>query len=144
MSGREWTLADWVAEQQPPDARFSQSLAGIGRRVRTGDSFFVAVRELLDEFALLPRRELKERALAERPKPTGDDRLDAYLAALGEHLAAKEGLDRPAWMCEPDRFLERFWFVSEVPGLAATAVAQSPAAFRRRGIFIGESTLARV
>jgi len=26
------------------------------------------------------------------------------------------GIERPSWSVEPDRFLDRFWFVSEVPG----------------------------
>jgi hypothetical protein len=51
----------------------------------------------------------------------GDD-----LGALAEHLAAVHGLDRPAWSVEPDRFLDRFWFVSEVPGFRAIAIAQTP------------------
>jgi hypothetical protein len=39
---------------------------------------------------------------------------------------------------------ELFWFVSEVRGFRALALAQSPAAFRRRGIFIAEGALQRV
>jgi hypothetical protein len=54
------------------------------------------------------------------------------------------GLERPAWAVEPERFLERFWFKSAVPSFRALAVAQSPAAFRRRGIFIDEGALQRV
>jgi hypothetical protein len=38
----------------------------------------------------------------------------------------------------------RFWFVSEVPGFRAIAIAQAPAAFRRRGVFIPERSLHRV
>jgi hypothetical protein len=53
-------------------------------------------------------------------------------------------LRRPAWSVEPVRFLDRFWFVSEVPGFRATAIAQAPAAFRRRGVFIPERSLHRV
>ena len=52
--------------------------------------------------------------------------------------------DRPVWATEPDRFLECFWFVSGVPGFRAIAIAQSPAAFRRRGIFIARDALSRV
>jgi hypothetical protein len=79
-----------------------------------------------------------------RPEPTGDPRADAYLGALAEHLAATHGIKRPAWSVEPDRFLDRFWFVSEVPGFRALAIAQSPAAFRRRGIFVAKGALQRV
>jgi hypothetical protein len=79
-----------------------------------------------------------------RPESTTDPRADAYLGALAEHLAATNGIERPAWSLEPERFLERFWFVSEVHGFRALAVAQSPAAFRRRGIFIAKGALERV
>jgi hypothetical protein len=42
------------------------------------------------------------------------------------------------------RFLDRFWFPSAVPGFRALAIAESPAAFRRRGIFIARGALERV
>ena len=43
------------------------------------------------------------------------------------------------------RFLDRFWFVSDVPGFRALAIAQAPAAFRRRRcVFIPERSLHRV
>lgn len=92
----------------------------------------------------MPSDDLRARATRVRPEPTGDPRADAYLGALAEHLAATRGLERPGWALEPGRFLDRFWFVSEVPGFRALAVAQSPAAFRRRGIFIAEGALQRV
>jgi len=40
--------------------------------------------------------------------------------------------------------LGHFWFVSDVVGFRAIAIAQSPAAFRRRGIFIACDALSRV
>jgi hypothetical protein len=71
-------------------------------------------------------------------------RQDAYLGALAEHLAAAHDLSRPSWAVEPGRFLSQFWFVSENPGFRALAIAQAPAAFRRRGVFIPERSLHRV
>jgi hypothetical protein len=44
----------------------------------------------------------------------------------------------------PDRFLDRFWFVSDVPGFRAVSIAQAPAAFCRRGVFVPERSLHRV
>ncbi|MCA1673022.1 MAG: hypothetical protein LC799_12775 [Actinobacteria bacterium] len=137
------TLRDWLAENPPPDGAFSQSVAGVARRVPDGDAFLPAVRELVDEFNLLGNDNQRGRALAERPEPTGDPRHDAYLGALAEHLAAAAGIARPAWTCEPSRFLDRFWFVSEVKGFRALAIAESPAAFRRRGVFISQGALER-
>ncbi len=137
------TLKDWIAANPPPDEAFTQSLALVADRVRAGEELRFAVRELLDEFKLLPRVDLRERAIATRPAPTGDPRADAYLGALAEHLAVVNGLDRPGWTTEPERFLERFWFPHLLPAFRPLAIAQSPAAFRRRGIFIAAGALDR-
>ncbi len=138
------SLRDWLAEHPPPDSAFRQSLAGIARRARDGDDFFLAVRELLDEVALSSTAHQRRRAIAEEPERTGDPRHDAYLAALGEHLALIHGLRPPDWTSAPQRFLNTFWFASDVKGFRALAIAQSPAAFRRRGIFIAAGSLTRV
>jgi hypothetical protein len=137
------TLREWIAAHPPPDHAFGQSLALVGRRVRAGEDLRFAVRELLDEIQLLPREDLRQRAIDEPPPPTGDIRADAYLGALAEHLAAVHGLQRPPWSIEPERFLERFWFPGLLPAFRALAIAQSPAAFRRRGIFIAAGALER-
>ena len=143
-----WAVADslrqWLAENPPADAAFRQSLAGVAERVRGGEDLSFAVREFLDEFALLPRDDLRGRAIKRRPELTGNSRADAYLGALAEHLAAIGGLERPSWSVEAERFLDRFWFPSVEPGFRALAIAQSPAAFRRRGIFIAAAALDRV
>jgi hypothetical protein len=138
------SLREWLAEHPPPDSAFRQSLAGVAERVRAGEDIHFAVREFLDEFTLLPRDDLRRAAIDRRPSPTGDARADAYLGALAEHLAVSAGLDRPSWSVEHGRFLERFWFPSDVPGFRALAIAESPAAFRRRGIFISRGALERV
>lgn len=113
-------------------------------RVREGEDFSYAVREFLDEFALRASDPARAEAISERPVPTGDPRYDAYLGALAEHLAAVHGLERPAWSIESGRFLKRFWFVSDVPGFRAISIAQAPAAFKRRGVFVPERSLHRV
>jgi len=135
---------EWLAAHPPPDSAFVQSLAHVSARVRSGEELGFAAREFLDEFELLPRSDLMDRAIRQRPELTGSAPADAYLGALAEHLAATRGLERPAWAVEPQRFLDRFWFWSDVPGFRALALAQSPAAFRRRGIFIARGALQRV
>ncbi len=137
------STAEWIAANPPPDAAFTQSCAGVARRTTGGESFDIALRELLDELALLQTDAQRERAIAEQPPSTGDTRRDAYLAALAEHVSLQRGLPRPAWTTHPDRFLDRFYFKSDVPGFRALAIAQSPAAFRRRGIFIAAGALER-
>ncbi len=139
VSGSEWLRAN-----PPADGRLTATLAGVSERVRGGEDFRYAVREFLDEFALRGDDRSRAGSIAARPLPTGDPRHDAYLGALAEHLATIHGLDRPGWALEPDRFLARFWFVSEVPGFRAIAIAQAPAAFRRRGVFVPERSLHRV
>jgi len=115
----------------------------VARRHLAGADFRAAARELLDEAKLLPGPDQRERALAECPPLTGDPRFDAYLGALAEHLAQRWGRERPDWAVAPERFLDTMWFVSEVRGFRAIAIAQSPGAFRRRGIMIAAGALER-
>jgi hypothetical protein len=136
--------SEWLSAHPVPEGRLTQTLAGIARRVLGGDDFNHAVREFLDEFSLAGDDRWRENAIAERPAPTGDARQDAYLGALAEHLSAVHGLTRPDWSIQPDRFLDRFWFVSETRGFRAVSIAQAPAAFRRRGVFVPERSLHRV
>jgi hypothetical protein len=137
------STTQWLAANPPPDTAFKQSLAGVARRTLAGEPFLLATRELLDELALLQTDQQRVRALRDEPPLTGVDHQDAYLAALGEHFALRFALQRPSWVTRPERFLERFWFQSDVPGFRAIAIAQSPAAFRRRGIFIAAGALER-
>lgn len=99
--------------------------------------------QFTDDFRGSRRRD-KPRLIATPPDPTGHRRLDAYLAGLAEYLANDAGLPVPPWVEDPGRFLETWWIQADVPAARSTALAQSPAAFRRRGIFLSERALARV
>lgn len=138
------TRSDWLTAHPPPKDGLTQTLAGVAERARGGEDFHHAVREFLDEFALRAGESLRSEAIAVEPATTGEPRHDAYLGALAEHLAAVHVLERPAWSVKADRFLSQFWFVSEVPGFRAVSIAQAPAAFRRRGVFVPERSLHRV
>jgi hypothetical protein len=138
------TRSNWLASHPPSAGRLTQSLAGVAHRAQSGEDFQPAVREFLDEFSLRSEKQLREEAITERPVRTGERRYDAYLGALAEHLAAIHDLERPEWAVERDRFLDRFWFVSDIRGFQAVSIAQAPAAFRRRGIFVPERSLHRV
>jgi hypothetical protein len=138
------TRSDWLTQHPPAPERLTATLAAVAEQVRGGERFDYAIREFLDEFALRPDDRSRSDAIAEPPEPTGDPRYEAYLGALAEHLAAAHRLPRPSWSIEPQRFLGRFWFVSDVPGFRGIAIAQAPAAFRRRGIFVPERSLHRV
>lgn len=100
------------------------------------------MRDFLDGFDRASP-DVRQILLDEEPPPF-DEVGDAYLAALAEHLAFHHDLVRPAWCVDARRFLRRMWFASDAAGLRATAIQQSPAAFRRRGLFIGATTLQRV
>jgi hypothetical protein len=136
------TRSDWLANHASPRL-LTQTLAGVAARTRGGEDFHYAVREFLDEFALRDDNG-RAKAIAEQPELMGDTRQDAYLGALAEHLAVAHDLARPRWSVEPERFLDRFWFVSDVRGFRAVSIAQAPAAFRRRGVFVPERSLHRV
>lgn len=110
--------------------------------MRSGEDGWVCVREFLDDFYAAQPGE-RQSLIADRPDLTGDQRFDAYLGALGEHLAVHYGLDVPAWVHEPERFLDGFWFPTSARSLHALAIVQSPASFRRRGIFVDDTELQR-
>jgi hypothetical protein len=137
------TLRDWLAEHPPPDDRFTQTVAGVAERVKAGEDLRFAVRELLDEFALRGRDDLRAAALAEEPASV-DSHVDAYLGALAEHLARTCGLPVPRWALSESRTLDHMWFPGVARGFRPTALRESPAAFRRRGIFIARGALTRV
>lgn len=96
------------------------------------------VAEFLEEYRHEPEP-ARARLLADDPPPTGDDRWDVFLAALAEHLAARDGRGEPAWAEE--RRLRTFWFPFDTRAARADAIVHAPAAFRRRGIFVAPQEL---
>lgn len=101
------------------------------------------VLEFLTEYKDTPVGQ--RQALLDRvPAPTRDQRWDAFVAALAEHLAFHDGLRCPAWALADDRFLDRFWFVTNTPAARAEAIVTAPASFMRRGVFIERRDLERV
>lgn len=118
------------------------SLADVPRRVAAGADPLDATRDVLDQAGRAGDRELAA-LIAERPELT-EARVDALLAGIAEHLAAIRGLGCPGWVHDPERFLDSFWFVSETAGFRALALAQTPIALKRRGVFWPARSLERV
>ena len=126
------------------------TLAEVARRIRQalmdpeqGESeAWLPIREFLDDFRTAAP-EVRQGMIEARPEPTGDPRFDAYLAALAEHLAVHHDLRVPEWVEEPGRFLDRWWFPTRFRSLHAMALVESPASFRRRGIFIDHTEFER-
>lgn len=97
------------------------------------------LREFLEEFRHAPAAD-RAALLAAEPPPV-DHHWDALLAAVAEHLAWHHDLRCPEWTNEPSRFLRRAWFTSTLPTARVAAIETSPAAFRRRGVFLDRSEL---
>lgn len=111
------------------------------------DLFRHVVLQLLDDYRSVLRRESTTAAagvFTEAPDLTGDDRVDAALAGLAEHVARADGWEAPDWVYDPARRAVTFWWVPQLPGLQVIALRDSPLAFRRRGVFLDPRSLERV
>jgi hypothetical protein len=114
-------------------ARLGTLLAGAEDSVR-----WRLVAEFLEEYRWEPV-ESHARLLQDEPASTGDERWDVFLAALAEHVSARDGRDGPAWA--GSRFLRQFWFPFNGRAARVDAVVHAPAAFRRRGVFVSRQEL---
>lgn len=142
-SGDEPTDGSSPAAFLPARARHPVTLAETAHRIGGGTTLREAVADFLDNIRFARDDDDAAGRIREEP-PTVDPRTDAYLAAVAEHVAISRGLRAPPWTRGPARFLDHFWWPSATPALHARALVESPAAFRRRGIFIGRTTLQRV
>jgi hypothetical protein len=104
---------------------------------------FQTVFQLIDDFRSVDP-DLQSQLVSEAPQLTGDARFDAFLAATVEHLALNASIPIPRWARDRDALLPCFWFPSPFRSTHASALLESPAAFRRRGIFIENADLHRV
>ncbi len=77
-------------------------------------------------------RQRQDDVLRQRPGLTRTP-WDALLAATVEHIAGLHGLDVPAWVNEPERFLRITWITSDIPSIRQNAIAYAPGAFIRHG-----------
>jgi hypothetical protein len=117
------------------------SLLEVSRRVVEGtQTFDPAVREFLDEFYSRPID--RQRSIQMQPELI-DDVKDAYLAATAEYLASNYRLEMPGWVECHGRPLRRAFFAGGLESLKAILTVESPAAFRRRLLFVGKDALDR-
>lgn len=94
--------------------------------------------EFLEEYRWEPA-ETRVSLVKAEPQPVGDERWDALLAALAEHLCAQHDLAPPDW-AEP-RVLRRAWFPAELVIQRADALVRAPAAFRKHGVYLSAHDL---
>ncbi len=94
--------------------------------------------EFLEEDRWEPQH-IQTALLVDEPPSVGDERWDALLAALAEHLAAKHDLAPPGWA--ELRILGRPWFPAELRVQRADALVHAPAAFRKHGVYLAAADL---
>ena len=116
------------------------SVAALGELMRgvNEGSRWRLVAEFLEEYRWEPA-ERRQSLLEQEPEPTGDEHWDVFLAALGEHLAARDGRAAPSWCWS--RRLRRFWFPFNTRAARVDAIVTAPAAFRSRGVFVSAGEL---
>jgi hypothetical protein len=108
------------------------------------DTALMRINEFLDAFYGAPDH-VRQAMISREPSHHGDERLDAYVGAVAEHLARRWGLTIPSWATADERACKEPWFVGELgtTQLASLYLAESPIAFRRRRIFTEAEPLRR-
>lgn len=119
------------------------TLAQVLQLVRKGEKFRFCLAGFLDDFYGDASDRSRAARIAEDPSLTGDPKMNALLGAIGEHLARRWNLGvPPAWTNQPERFLDRPWFMGH-ERMKGFLLAESPLAFRRRFIFTEAEPLRR-
>lgn len=117
------------------------SIAEVAGRTAAGQQGFdMALSEFLDAFYLDAAS--RQQALDRKP-PALSPLRDAYLAATAEYLAAAFGLTTPEWTERHGFDVDRPFFAGGLETLKALLLVQSPAAFRRRLLFVSPDALSR-
>lgn len=125
-----------------------QNLAEIARESSVLEDFGRHVRDFLHEWKRA-KREGKDLAamFTEEPRllatafPQGDV-CDAFLAALGEHLAEQAAITAPDWVRAAGRHLAEPWYPSEGEVLREGYRREALRPFRERNLFVPASALA--
>jgi hypothetical protein len=116
------------------------TVAGLGKLMSGADQSqrWRLVAEFLEEYRWEPI-DTRYALLDEEPPGTGDERWDVFLAALAEHLAARDGRAAPSWV--EQRSLRQLWFPFNTRAARVDALVHAPAAFRRRGVYVAPQEL---
>lgn len=97
----------------------------------------VPLMDFVDDF-----RQHRDILALQDPFSLGDPPLDALLASTAESLCREMNLLPPPWLADVPA-TPKAWFVSGFDSLHAIALAESPADFRLRKIFVLENFLSR-
>ena len=118
------------------------TLVDVAEAAQTGDQpYRIALAGFLDRFYMDP--DLRQSMIDADPPITGNAVTDAYIGAIGEHLARRWGLTVPLWTEDCRRTLRSPVFAGGIEALKAMLLAQSPLAFRKRMIFVEHEPLRR-
>ena len=127
--------------------RRPRNLAEVVDESRDGDrrEFAMCCDEFCDAFYLdYPDKALMQAHIDPAPPLTGDAERDAWIGAIGEHLAQRWDLATPAWTARSGHFaLEKPVFMPPSKALQTLLLCESPPAFRSRLIFTGAEPLQR-
>lgn len=96
------------------------------------------VAEFLEDYRWEPPQ-TRAALLEGEPALTGDEHWDVFLAALAEHVSARDGRVAPSWT--ERRSLRRLWFPFNTRAARVDALVHAPAAFRRRGVYVAPQEL---
>jgi hypothetical protein len=119
------------------------TLVQVLQLVGNGEKLGFCLSGVLDDFYGDTSKASRARRIAEEPGLTEDPRMNALFGAIGEHLAIRWNIGTsPAWTNEPERFLDRPWFMGP-ERMKGFLLAESPLAFRRRFIFTEAEPLRR-
>ncbi len=123
------------------------SLSEFAEALAAGNEYDWSLGEFLDAFYGAPPKEQQEMIQKEPELLAGKIGngvvMDAYLAATAEYLAWHHGLENPEWTQVSSRVLREPWFATDIRGLWPLVSMESPAAFRRRNLFVSGNALSR-
>lgn len=126
------------------------SLAEIAAHTSDLSEFGRHVRDFLREWNLARKAERDlSQLLADEPSFLAGtiaqgDVCDAFLAALGQHLAEQVGAEPPDWVESSRRHLAEPWFALEAEPARTWLRREALSSFRERNLFVDQSALARL
>lgn len=119
------------------------TLVQVLQLVGSGEKLGFCLAGFLDDFYGDTSKASRAGRIAGNPGLTQDPRTNALFGAIGEHLALRWNIGiPPAWTNQPERFLDRPWFIGP-ERMKGFLLAESPLAYRRRFIFTEAEPLRR-
>jgi len=106
--------------------------------VKAGENWIIPLMDFVDEM-----RRSRDSELIGTPFMCDNERIDSILASTIEFLCHELEMEVPDWVWDVPG-CRHPWFVSGIENLKAISIAESPAFFRRRKIFVLENFLSRV